>query len=156
MRLTVKGIAKLTTPGRYRDKETRGLYLQVGPTGTKSWLLRYELNGRERFMGLGPFPTISLKLARERAQEQRRKLADGIDPIEAKKAARAAAALEAAKTITFENAAQQYYDQHEAKWKNHKHRQQFQNTMRDYVLPTIGKLSVAAVDKRSCCAFAQV
>ena len=104
--LTQKRIANLTTPGRYRDKETRGLYLQVSPTRTKSWLLRYELRGQERFCGLGAYPTFSLKQARERAQEQRRKLADGIDPIEAKKAARAAAALEAAKTITFENAAQ--------------------------------------------------
>jgi hypothetical protein len=53
MGLASKRIAKLKKPGRYRDPESRGLYLHVGRTGTKSWLFRFELNGRERFMGLG-------------------------------------------------------------------------------------------------------
>ena len=143
--LTVKGIKRLP-PGRHRDRESRGLYLQVGPTGTKSWLLRYELNGRERFMGLGALDDFDLKEARQRAREQRQKVSDGIDPIEAKKAARAAVALEAAKAITFEAAAQQYYDQHEGKWTNRKHAAQFLSTMKAYVFPHIGGLSVAAVD----------
>src|SRR6185295_6849528 len=108
--LAVKRIAKLTKPGRYRDAQSRGLYLQVGPTGTKSWLLRYELNGRERFMGLGAVTDFTLKEARERAREARQKLADGIDPIDARRAGRTAIALEAAKALTFEAAARQYFD----------------------------------------------
>ena len=51
MSLTVKGIAKLTKPGRFRDE--RGLYLQVMSPTNRSWLLRYERDGRERWMGLG-------------------------------------------------------------------------------------------------------
>ena len=58
--LTEKRIGKLKQ-GRHRDKESRGLYLQVGPTGTKSWLFRFELNHNERFMGLGAYPDFSLK-----------------------------------------------------------------------------------------------
>jgi integrase len=73
-------------------------------------------------------------------------LHDGIDPIEHKKAQRAARALEDAKAVRFEMAQKQYFEQHEAKWKNRKHRQQFANTMAQYVLPKIGRLSVAAVD----------
>jgi integrase len=138
--LTVKRIAILTKPGRYRDPESRGLYLQVGKGGTKSWLLRYELGGRER---LGDF---TLKEARERAREKRQLLADGIDPIEKKRIEKAAKALEDARALTFEEAARQYYAAHEASWSNRKHRQQFLNTMRDYVFPKIGKLSVAAID----------
>ena len=97
-------LSKLTKPGRYRDKDwPRGLYLQVGPTGKKSWLLRYEINGRdrrlqtgkksaERMMGLGPFPEFSLKQARERALAARQLLADKVDPIEQRKAERDAQA----------------------------------------------------------------
>lgn len=161
MALTVKGIERLKPklkPDRktgrkkfvgfkVRDKETRGLYLQVGPTGTKSWLFRFELNGRERFMGLGPFPVFSLKQARERANAARQKLTDGIDPLEQKRTDRAAAAAEAAKNVTFAACASLYYEAHEASWSNAKHRQQFLNTLRDHVIPIIGALPVAAVDE---------
>ena len=73
-------------------------------------------------------------------------LSDGIDPVEAKKQARAAAALAAAKTVTFEEAAKQYYAQHNAKWNNRKHAAQFISTMSTYAFPKIGRLSVADID----------
>jgi hypothetical protein len=144
MALTIKRIAKLTAPGRYGDGH--GLCLQVGPTGKKSWLLRYQRDGRERWMGLGPLYTVNLEEARERARQARLQLLDGIDPLDAREAKRAANALEAAKAITFETAARTYFDQHERKWKNAKHTAQFLSTLRDYVFPKIGNLSVAAID----------
>ncbi|AUX78117.1 tyrosine-type recombinase/integrase [Sinorhizobium fredii] len=146
MALNTKRIAKLNAPGRYRDPETRGLYLQVGRTGTKSWLLRYELNGRERFHGLGSLDDFSLKEARERARAARQKIADGIDPIDVKRAERAARAVEAAKAVTFEEAARQYFDQNEPRWRNRKAAAQFLSTMEDYVFPVFGKVSIAQVD----------
>ena len=97
-------------------------------------------------MGLGKLADFSFEEARERARKARQQLAEGIDPLEARKADRAAKALEAAKAMTFEEAAKQYYASHEASWSNAKHRQQFRNTMRDYVLPKIGALAVADVD----------
>jgi integrase len=73
-------------------------------------------------------------------------LIEGIDPVDARKAEREAQALEAAKAITFEQAAQQYFDQHERKWRNEKHRQQFLSTLKAYAFPKIGRLSASAVD----------
>ncbi|MER8435397.1 integrase arm-type DNA-binding domain-containing protein [Mesorhizobium sp. M1312] len=146
MALTSKRIAKLNAPGRYRDPEARGLYLQVGRTGTKSWLLRYELNGRERFHGLGSLDDFSVKEARERARAARQKISDGIDPIDARRAERAARAVEAAKVLTFEKAARQYSEQNEPRWQNRKAAAQFLSTMRDYVFPVFGSVSVADVD----------
>ena len=102
--LTAKRVEALKAEGRYHDPLHRGLYLQVGPTGKKSWLLRYEHGGRERWHGLGSAADFSLKEARERARKARQLLADGIDPVEAKKAAKAAVALAHAKTLTFEEA----------------------------------------------------
>ncbi len=146
MALNAKRIAKLNEPGRYRDPETRGLYLQVGRTGTKSWLLRYQLNGSERFHGLGSLNDFSLKEARERARAARQKIADGIDPVEERRVKRAARAAEAAKALTFEEAARQYYMQNEPRWRNLKAAAQFLSTMEDYVFPVFGKVSVAQVD----------
>ena len=51
--LTAKKVERLKKPGRYRDGHIRGLYLQIGPTGGKSWGLRFERDGRERWLGLG-------------------------------------------------------------------------------------------------------
>jgi hypothetical protein len=109
MALTAKRVAKLTEAGRYGDGH--GLYLQVTPAGVRSWLLRYERGGRERWMGLGPLHTFGLDEARARARAARQQLADGVDPLDARKVERAERALEAAKAITFADAARQYFDQ---------------------------------------------
>lgn len=144
MGLTVKGLAKLTAPGRYRDEH--GLYLQVRPEGSRSWLLRYQRAGRERWMGLGPLHAFSLEEARGRARKARQQLSDGIDPLESKRAERAMRAAETAKRLSFEEAAQQYFDANERRWKNDKHRAQFISTLKSYAYPVIGRLPVAAVD----------
>jgi integrase len=144
MALTVNGIAKLIEPGRYGDGH--GLYLQVISPGNRSWILRYARGGRERWMGLGPLHAFALKEARERARKARQQLADGIDPLEARKTERAKQAADAAKVVTFKEAAQQYFDQHERKWRNAKHRAQFISTLRQYAFPVMGALPVAAID----------
>lgn len=144
MALTVKRIEKLSKPGRYLDEH--GLYVQVMSKTNRSWLLRYERDGRERWMGLGPLHAFDLPEARERARKARQLLADGVDPLETKKAERAARALEAAKVLTFAEAALAYFDGHERKWRNAKHRAQFLSTMKTYAFPEIGGLPVAAID----------
>ena len=61
----------------------------------------------------------------------RQQLADGIDPLDARKTERAKQATAAAKSITFEQAAQQYFNFHERKWVNAKYRAQFLSSLRD-------------------------
>jgi integrase len=142
-KLTVKKIDKLTKPGRYGDGS--GLYLQVSGPTSRSWILRYEKAGRERWLGLGSQRTFTLKEARERARKARQLLADGVDPLAQKKAAKAAKALADAKAITFEEAARQFYDQHRKKW-SVKHAAQFISSLKEYAFKKIGKLAVADVD----------
>jgi Arm domain-containing DNA-binding protein len=69
-----------------------GLYLQVLSANNRSWLLRYEFRGHKRWMGLGSIATFSLDEARARARQARQLLADGIDPLEQRKAERVRAA----------------------------------------------------------------
>jgi hypothetical protein len=144
MTLTVKKIARLHDPGRYGDG--RGLYLQVNAGGSRAWVLRFELNGHERFMGLGPLADFTLEEARERARAARQLLKDGIDPIEHRKAERAKAAAVAAATVTFKEAAEQYYKRNSPKWTNLKHSQQFLSSLQTYAYPLLGRLPVDAID----------
>ena len=91
-----------------------GLYLQVSPSGAKSWVFRYRDGGRLREMGLGPTHTLSLAEAREAALNCRKQRLAGIDPLEARHAARAAARLDAAKALTFKQCAEAYIEAHKA------------------------------------------
>jgi integrase len=144
--LTAKRVERLKRPGRYRDAGgIRGLYLQVGPTGGKSWLLRFERDGRERWLGLGPLSVVDLRMARERAKAARLLILDGIDPIDHRKAERAKAAAAKARLLTFREAAAAYRDQHEGKWRNAKHRTQFTNTLKAYAYPVLADMAVADI-----------
>jgi integrase len=97
-------------------------------------------------MGLGGYPEISLKDARDLAREARRKLREGIDPIEDRRAAKQALLAASARALTFKEAAEQYIADQEAGWKNPKHRQQWRNTLKAYVYPKMGALPVAGVE----------
>src|SRR5262245_50721024 len=102
MALNTRQIARVM-PGRYSDGS--GLYLEVKPSGARSWLLRYERQGRERWMGLGPFPLIGLAQARDRARKAKLQLLDGIDPLDARRAEKAANEIASAHQVTFKEAA---------------------------------------------------
>jgi integrase len=143
-KLSVLAVSKLTVPGRYAVGD--GAYLQVSPGGTRSWLFRYKLDGRARHMGLGPFDLVSLAEARQKAQDARRNILDGIDPLEAKQDAKARRRSDAAKLLTFKDCADRMMRSHSAAWKNPKHRQQWQNTLATYVYPIFGDLPVQEID----------
>ena len=143
-RLSALQVTKLTKPGLYGDGG--GLTLQITPTGVKSWLFRYMVDGQAFGMGLGPTHTVSLAEARKKALDARKLLIDGINPLSAKKQNQIAAALAAAKTMTFDQCAEAYILAHQAGWKNAKHRDQWANTLNTYASPVFGHLPVATID----------
>ena len=109
----------------------------------KGWILRYSLAGKRRDMGLGTFPAVSLAAARRKAEDARRLIVAGTDPMDAAKAEAAAAAR--GSVPTFEEAAGHYIASHRDGWRNPKHRQQWSNTLATYAFPVIGEMSVADV-----------
>ena len=143
-RLTALKVSRRLPPGMYSDGG--GLYLQVTGDAGRSWLYRYSLHGKAREMGLGSLSAVGLAEARVAAAECKRLLQNGIDPIQERKARRQRGALEAAKAITFEQAAERYIAAHKPAWSNAKHRDQWVNTLATYAAPVIGKLSVQAID----------
>jgi integrase len=144
--LSQKRVDRVKQPGRYRCGLVKGLLLQVTDSGAKSWVLRYQLNGAERWLGLGGAADVNLKQARERARAARLLLVDKIDPLEQKQAAESAAKLAAARKLTFAEAAQRYFDQHESKWRNASHRDAFMTTLKTYAFPVIGSIDVAVIE----------
>jgi integrase len=145
MYLTAKRVDRLKKkPGRYLDE--RGLYLQVNAPGQASWILRYERGNVEHMLGLGSTADFTLKEARERARSARQLLADGIDPIAARKTEKAKRAADAARSMTFKECAQKYFDDNSEQWRNVKHRAQFLSTLEMYAYPVIGNIAVADID----------
>jgi len=103
-RLRDLDVRNLTRPGNFPDGSN--LFLHVGQTGSKCWLFKYQHRGQRHEMGLGCYPIISLQDARTKAADARRLLAEGIDPLAAKKTAHAAAQGQA---MTFGQTADQVF-----------------------------------------------
>ena len=146
-KLKAKQVENLSEPGTYEDGN--GLRLVIRATGSKGWVLRYQINGKRREMGLGPFDDKSLAQAREEANDARKLIRAGVDPLEARKAKteadRQEQQQEAAKRVTFKTVSADYIDAHKAGWKNAKHGQQWTNTLKTYADPFIGELSPAEI-----------
>ena len=147
-KLTAKRVAKILArgePGNWHDGN--GLRLEIRSANSGSWVSRYELNGREHWMGLGPVRAFTLAEARERNRKLvRQKLADGIDPLTERRASQAAERAAAAKMITFSEAAESYIAGNASKWRSTRHGAQWSATLRTYVYPIIGALSVSNID----------
>lgn len=129
-------IGKITTPGVYQDKN--GLSLKVRATGTRSWILRYQLNGERHDIGLGSYPDVGLADARKKATELRALIAKGIDPMAQRKEAAIA-------SVTVDDEIMAYIARHSVGWST-KHASQWRNSMSAYVSPLIGSVNVSEVE----------
>jgi integrase len=142
-RLTALTVKHAVACGRYADG--LGLYLQVSPNGSRSWILRYRLGGRRRHLGLGPLPRVSLAEARDLASIARQTLRDGRDPIEVKGSRRAAITLSAARAMSFTACAKAYIEAHRAGW-SLKSTDQWTTSLNTYAHPIFGVLPVQEID----------
>ena len=146
---SAKAIEKLIVAGRYRDHEVKGLYLQITNAANRSWVLRFQIGGRPRALGLGPFPLVSLAKARQLARDARLEILGGVDPVEARKERKAALAAKRAKAMTFRQASDRYFAKKAAEWKTERQHNAYHAMMKAYVLPVIGDLEMEAIDTAS-------
>jgi hypothetical protein len=120
------------------------LYLQIRPQGTRSWLFRYSRNGENQWIGLGGEVEKPLGEARDEAAVLRAQIRRGIDPLAHRRAERQAARPKK-RAPSFAECAERYIETHRAGWKSEKHADQWPSTIRQYVNPVIGRLSVDEV-----------
>lgn len=135
-RLTAISVKAATTPGRHGDGD--GLFLVVGKSGSKSWIVRVQKHGKRRDVGLGSAAKVPLKLARERAALVRSQVEVGLDPVAERR--------KTAGIPTFREAATLVHDEHKRGWKNGKHQAQWLSTLNAYAFPAFGNHSVDSVD----------
>ena len=141
-RLTARKVETVKTPGYLKDGG--GLFLQVGETGSKSWIFQFRFAGRRREMGLGSLERVSLSEARAQRDACNQMLRAHTDPIEHRRRERAAAILTAHGTITFADAIDKYLTAHRAEW-TPKHFKAWQQTLTQYAVPELGRLLVSDI-----------
>ncbi|MGH8113330.1 MAG: tyrosine-type recombinase/integrase [Rhodanobacteraceae bacterium] len=124
----------------YKLADERGLYLEVTPTGSKRWRLRYRRPGtrKENTLSLGIYPDVSLRKARERRDEARALVADGVDPSARRRAENAAQA------DTFEAIAREWLDGIRGNWVP-AHAIRIEQRLANDILPVIGSKPIKSI-----------
>src|SRR5260221_2772469 len=146
-RLSATFVRGLKQPGKFGDGG--GLMLQATATQTKgvvtkAWLYRYQIDKHERYMGLGSARVVSLAEARAKANEARKLLSAGIDPMTQRNAERMAARAAQLHTRNFKQVLDQLLDSHGDKWRQ-KHATQYRNSMATYCKPLLD-VAVRGID----------
>jgi hypothetical protein len=118
MALTTTAIKNLKPSDKpQRVWDAGGLYLEVAPSGGRWWRFAYRFAGKRKLISLGVFPDVSLAQARDRRDDARKLIADGVDPSMQRKAAKREAAGDAANT--FEAVAREWYAKQTKVWVSH-------------------------------------
>lgn len=139
-RLTVRAVETLG-PGRHSDGGRTGLLLHVRQSGSRAWVQRVTIHGRRHDIGLGNFPAVSLAEARELALKNKSAVLGGEDPLANKRRAKA----EAAKRLTFAEAAQRTCEELAPGWKGPKEAKAFLSSLKSYTFPYFGNTDIAEV-----------
>jgi integrase len=142
-------IERETRPGKYADGD--GLYLVVTSGTSKNWNYRYWKDGKQRWLGLGSLKDVSLKNARLARDAARLRVkgdrsTPGVDIVQEKRVAREQAKFQEIKVtlLSFEECAEAFIREHWTIWSK-KHRNQWPTSLKRYVYPTLGKLTVPEI-----------
>jgi integrase len=127
----------------YKLSDAHGLYLLVNPNGSKLWRLKFRVNGKEKGLALGAYPTVTLAQARQKREEARKQLAEGGDPSEQKKAAKQA---HRASGVTFGSLAQEWYAYNAPRWAKST-RYKAKLYLDNDIIPGIGSRPVKAITR---------
>lgn len=142
MPLNDSTIRSAKAPDRPRKlADEKGLFLLVSPNGSKLWRLKYRIAGKEKLLALGAFPDVSLKRARDRRDEARKLIADGIDPNAIRKQEKATAAG----ADTFGHTAEEWFARQRENW-TEGHAVTVRSRLDRDVLPYLAKRPIREID----------
>ena len=151
-KFTALFVKHIKRPGKFPDGGN--LYLKVRKSTrkirtdaiTKSWLFRYSRFGKDTWLGLGPYPDVTLSEARDLATRERKKMRHGIDPLTDKRARQIAARTAHENMLSFAECAELYIESQAPGWSNPKHVEQWRSTLKNLAGPIIGHLPVDQID----------
>jgi integrase len=134
--------AEAAGPGVYPVKDAKGLYLKKTAIGSGSWFFRFRFGGKRPEMGLGALAEVKFAEAVNEALKLKVQVNDGVNPIVARRAAKADTAVKAraeADRKTFAQAVEAYVAAHEGTWKHHNSKRVWLNPIVKYAYPVIGR-----------------
>ena len=126
----------------YRLSDSAGLYLEVTPSGSRYWRMKYRFAGKEKRLAFGVYPEISLKEARLKRDDARKLLSNEVDPGAVKKAQKASR-TEAASN-SFEAIAREWYAKQEPSWAP-KHSIKIKGMLQKNVFPWVGSRPIREI-----------
>ena len=154
--LSALSVAKIKENGRHAVGGVDGLHLRI-VDGSRAWVLRVAVGNRiddhgkvkihRRDIGLGSFPEVSLSEAREKARELKKKIRDGIDPLQEKQERLNALKIQKHLAKTFRECAEVVIAKKTLELKNQKHIGQWSSTLETYIYPNLGDLIVGTITK---------
>ncbi len=125
----------------YKISDERGLFILVNPNGSKLWRFRYRMDRKENLLSFKSYPEVSLKEAREKRDEARKMLRDGIDPSRAKKAQKASDSG----ADTFETISREWFEKFSSTW-SPSHGERIIRRLERDVFPWIGKRPIKEIN----------
>jgi len=130
-------IAKNAKPQKtqYKLSDERGLFLLVLPSGGRYWRMKYRFDGKEKLLSFGTYPETSLKEARNKRDEARKKIQEGVDPSQEKKLAKITRAINAENS--FESVAREWHAKQTSIWSERYCETVLRNLAKD-IFPVIG------------------
>lgn len=127
----------------YKLADGGGLYLEVMPTGSKCWRLKYRFNGKEKRLALGVYPVVTLADAREGREQAKKLLARNIDPSDARRDGRREAVRAAGNT--FKAIALEWHENQKGRWSDN-HYNNVLHRLETDIFPFIGKMPIAEIE----------
>ncbi|WP_038207942.1 tyrosine-type recombinase/integrase [Xenophilus azovorans] len=143
MKLSDVKVKNLKAVGKHADG--KGLYLLVAATGAKYWRLKYRYGGKEKLLALGTYPEVTLAQARDKRTDARRALAEGVDPGELKKQAKALIAFNAENT--FKSVSIEWMDHQRSRWSEDT-AAAIKASLETHAYPTLGSRPIANLAAR--------
>ena len=133
----IQGLKAADKPKKYADGG--GLFLFIPTSGKKLWRLAYRFERKAKLLSFGEYPQVSLRTARQRRDEAKALLKDGIDPAEYRKAARASAS-----NVTFQSVAMEWFERETLHCRN-RYRAFIMRGMTEYFFPAFGGKAIKDV-----------
>lgn len=128
----------------YYLNDGSGLRLRVRPDGSRYWLLRFFIQGKENTQSLGPYPLISLQIARAKAAEAKQIVREGLNPSVEARVKKAARVVES--KSTFGVIAQEWLDHNSTNWSAH-HLERNEGLLRRFLLPDLSRLPIDSIEE---------
>ncbi len=126
----------------YKLSDEKGLFLSVRPNGGKYWQMKYRFDGKEKTLSFGVYPEVSLKEARDKRDEARRKIKGGLDPSEEKKLAKLTRMVDAENS--FEHVAREWHEKQAERY-TIKHHKAVLTRLENDVFPLLGSRPIGQI-----------